>query len=269
MGIAEVDMLQIDVGPSRYFISQDGSARLVGWQIGLADSSWRNVVSNGGNFRCQLNVRAMPVAGLREFEATDVEFVRCPDAGECVIFGPKDLEQCRMCVPKFSYKLLDLSVRIEMILDNIGTFPLHWCPVICVPIHLSWHDNLSIDQYFIRSKAKKKFILNNDLSVVESSKCSDKLPIALSEYSVLAVSGMQDYKVSIATKNGEETLSVIFCGKYPNAYFALKQTERCNCVELLCMPDLPCYDADFKDWPRYRCVQPSKSDSFTIELSVC
>jgi hypothetical protein len=269
MEIIEADVLQIDAGHSRYIFAQDGSARLLRWQVGLADSSWRGIVSDQCNSRCQLNVRAMPVAGLEEFEITDMEFVRYSGIGECLIFGPKDIRRCRTCIPKFSYKLLDLSVRIEMILDNIGTFPLHWCPVICAPLHLPWHGGLSIDQYSIRSKARKKFTLNDDFTVIESAKCADRLPISFPEGNILAISGIQDHRASIATKNEEETLSVIFCGKYPNAHFALKPTGKLGCVEFLCMPDLPSFDSNFKEWSRYRCIQPGKADSFAIELSVC
>jgi hypothetical protein len=211
----------------------------------------------------------MPVAGLEEFEVTDVEFVRYSEAGDRLIFGPKNLGRCHACIPKFSYRLLDLSVRIEIMLDNVGAFPLHWCPVICAPLHLPWHGNLSIDQYSIRNKAKKKFTLNDDLTVIESAKCADRLPISFSGENILAISGMQDSRISMATRNEEETLSVIFCGKYPNAYFALKPTGRLGCVEFLCMPDLPSYGSDFREWSRYRCIQPGKMDSFAVELSVC
>ncbi|MDR2720891.1 MAG: hypothetical protein LBB15_01205 [Puniceicoccales bacterium] len=268
MEIAEVDVLQIDVGPSRYCFAQDGSARLLRWQISLADFSLRSIVSDQWNSRCQLNIRAMPVAGLGEFEIDDVKFVRYHGTDKCLIFGPKNPEWCRACVPKFSYRLMDLSIGIEIMLDNIGTFPLHWCPVIRVPLCLPWHDDLSIDQYSIRSKAKKKFTLNDDLTVIESAKCADKLPISFPNENLMAISGMQDYRMSIVTKNEEETLSVILCGKYPNAYFALRRTEMVNCIEFLCMPDLPGCDANSKEWLCYRCIQPGKADSFAIELSV-
>ncbi|MDR2436088.1 MAG: hypothetical protein LBD33_02140 [Puniceicoccales bacterium] len=269
MEIAEADVLQINAGPSRYYFAQDGSARLLQWQIGLADASWRDVISDQCNSRCKLNIRAMPMAGLGEFEIDDVKFVRYRDVGECLIFGPKDPERCRTCVPKFSYKLMDLSINIGVILDNIGTFPLHWCPVICVPLHLPWHGDLSIDQYSIRSRAKKKFTLNDDLTAMESARCMDKLPISFPDGNLMAISGMQDYRASIVTKNEEETLSIILCGKYPNAYFALGPTGKPNCTELLCMPDLPDCNADSQEWLRYRCIQPGKTDSFAIELSVC
>ncbi|MDR0715754.1 MAG: hypothetical protein LBF25_03240 [Puniceicoccales bacterium] len=266
MEIPGTGTLQIDVGPSRYFIARDGSANLMKWQIGLADASWRDIIFNDGNSKHQLNIRAMPVAGLEEFDLAAVDFA-CSQNGEVLTFEPKDSEQCSTCIPRVSYKLSDLSIHIEISLDNVGAFPIYWCPLICVPIHLPWHGGLTIDQYSIRSKAKKKFLLNNDLSVVESAKCAEKVPINLTQNSILAINGMQDYRASIITKNEEEALSVIFCGKYQNAHLALKQIKRNYYVDLLCMPDLPNYDAEFKDWLRYRCIQPNKSDSFAVELS--
>ncbi|MDR1255938.1 MAG: hypothetical protein LBJ94_03400 [Puniceicoccales bacterium] len=265
----EADILQIDVGPSRYFIAGDGSARLMGWQIGLADSSWRDVLFSGIGSQWQLNARAMPVAGLGELAFADIEFVRYPAEGDCLAFGPKDSELCHPCIPKISYRLSDLSMRFEISLDNVGTFPLHWCPLIRMPIRIPWHSDLTLDQYSIRSKAKKKFLLNEDLSLIESAKCGDKIPVVLPEGNVLAISAMQDYKASLVTKNEEEALSLIFCGKYPRAYFALRRGEKRGCVEFLCMPDLPNCDADFKDWSHYRCIQPNEGESFAVELSVC
>jgi hypothetical protein len=269
MGTEKTDVLRVAVGPSCYHIAQDGSAKLLKWQIGLADSSWREIISAESNFSCQFNVRALPISGFHGSEVSQVEFACRYTGGESVVFEPKNPSQCRACIPRISYKLTDLTVAIEVALDSVCTFPLHWCPVICIPICLPWHPDLSLDQYSLRSRAKKKLILNDDFSVIESEKYGGNLPIILSDSNILAISGIQDYTASIATKNEEENLSVIFCGKYPNAYFAVKLTPVPNCTELICMADLPNYDENSKNWANYRCIQPGKTDAFALKLSVC
>jgi hypothetical protein len=270
METVKSEALRVDVGPSRYLIAQDGSARLLSWRIELADSSWRDVTSDVANSSHRFNVRALPVVGLGESDESDVEFVHYHDSDNCVTFGPKNPELSSSYIPRISYNLSDLSIRLSVSLDNVCAFPLYWCPVASFSVHLPWHAAMPIDQYSLRSRAKKKFILNGDFSVMESSKCPNSFQINLPENgNILAVSGMQDSKVSLATQNEEETLSVIFCGKYPNAYCCLRETAVRSCTELLCMPDLPTTEESSQDWLRHRRVQPGHSDTFTVELSIC
>lgn len=260
---------EFNVGPSKYRISQNGT-NVLDWRIILADNSWRRVILNtdlSAEQSYMFNVHALPIVGLASSWAEDVVFVRYHSDENSLTFGPKDTDSCHVCVPKISYHLSDLSFKIKMILDNLSTFPIYWCPVMQVRLYLPWHAFLSLDQYSLKSKAKKKISLSDDYVILESSKCLEKLQLTDIENNILAVTGFQDPKLSITTKNEEESIYITFSGKNPNACLGLKKTLIKNCTKLLCMADLPNTD-DSSDWSRYKCIQSGQSDEFSIELSV-
>ncbi len=255
------------VGPSHYRFAKD---RIVDWKIVLADNSCREVLNNeSGGTICDFNVRALPIVGLPDIDTQNVALKKSNITSHSVTFELDDIDLCRICFPRIKYTFSDLSFKLEMELNNISTFPIYWCPIIRFQLHLPWHKTLSLDQYAIYSKSKKKLILNNEYTVLESGKCPERVQLVnMDSGNIIAITNIQDPKITITTKNEEELLYVTLGGKYPNACLGLHKTDTEYCTELLCMLDLPNSD-DSTDFSHYKCVASKQVSNFVIELSVC
>lgn len=262
------DFVDFLVEPSRYRVSTDWKKGLVGWRIVLADDSWRELL-NGNieeNF-ADFNICALPVAGASTIKMDDLEFLRDNDTQNTVIFEPRKQLESEVCIPRIKYSFSELSLKIELSLENISVFPIYWCPVIRVGLQLPWHKNSSLDQYTLCSRSKKRLTLNTDNVSLGSGKCPERLSLAgLEDNNILAITGIQDPKVAISTKNDEESVYVTLCGKYPNAHLGLRKTSDECCTELICMPNLPNTNAG--DFSHHICVASKESAKFVIELSV-
>ncbi len=262
----------LSVGPSRYRILNDGSANVVEWEIVLADNSCHKILNynlNNSISGFHFNVRALPIVGLSAMSLDDLFFTMSECSCESTVFELSQSDLCNICLPNIRYSFYDLSLRVEMSLKNVSVFPIYWCPVIMLNLHLPWHKNLSLDQYVIHSKAKKKLVLNKEYTILESGRCSDKLPLReLDSGIIAAISNIQDPRVAITTKNEEETIYVTFNGKYPNACLGLSRSDTEYCTKLLCMMDIP-EDEPSGEFLHHKCIPSGQTDTFAIELSVC
>ncbi|MDE6432243.1 MAG: hypothetical protein K2L13_02500 [Opitutales bacterium] len=257
------------VGPSQYHLLNDGTGTLAKWRIVLADDSWRELLNvRSNNVIADFNIRALPMIGLPKEQMEHLRFKQAERSTNSIVFELDNHDLCRTCIPRIKYVFSDLSFKIDLQLENISAFPIYWCPIIRLGLHLPWHENLSLDQYSLCSKSKKRLTLNRDYVILNSGKCPERLSLAgLEDGDVLAVSGIQDPKISINTKNEEESVRIALGGKYQNAYIGLQKTNNEYCTELLCMLDLP--SDDDGDLSRCKCVTSEKSGDFSIELSVC
>lgn len=253
------------IGPSEYRLFSRGGDDFVDWRIILADDSCRKLLREHPTNH-KFNICALPIVGLSAEQMENFSFVRVDHGENFVTF---ESASQNVCISRVRYQFFDLSFRVKLQLENLSNFPIYWCPAINLGLHLPWHENLSLDQYSIHSKSKRKLILNDDYAVLSSNKCPDRLSLAeLEEKSnnTLAITGMQDPKIAISTKNEEESVHVTLCGKHPDAYIGLHKTNDPYCTELRCMLDLPVEDAG--DFSHYKCVASKKVGEFEIELSV-
>jgi hypothetical protein len=281
MDTSEIDydgllLLSSSVASSRYIICPDDTAKLVSWQIAMADNTVRDVlfsetesrdgVKNVGS-KIFFNARSMPMAGFEPMAVENLEFQKLPDGARELTFVPKDSEF--PCHPRIIYKLSELYFRVEISLTNLSSTPMCWRPEIHFFVNLPWTSATPLEKYVARSFAKKRLRVSDDLQVIGSAKSVEKISLGLLDDGAIGFGQLQDSKIWVGTPNEEEGLSFIFGNKTQRSTMVMRKTKTAEKVEIAFLFDIPVDNGGSisnGDVQSYAIISPDITDTFSAEI---
>ncbi|MDR3144128.1 MAG: hypothetical protein LBT64_01345 [Puniceicoccales bacterium] len=283
MDISEVEfnnlkLLAANVTPSRYLFNPSDVAKLISWQIVMADNSVRDIlfaeIGSGGNFKSvgssiRFNAKSMPISGFQDFDVETLKFKVADSNKYEIVFTPEDVENLA-CQPRIVYKLSELYFHLEIAVTNRSGMPIYWRPEIHFFVTLPWTDETPLEKYIVKSVAKKRLRMADDLSIISSTKSSEKIPLDALENGTFGLTQLSDSKIWIGTSNEEEGISFIFGNKTPKSVFVMRKTATANKVEAAFLSDLPsATDGTVSngDMQNYMAIAPNRTGSFSAEIS--
>ncbi|MDR2778887.1 MAG: hypothetical protein LBB16_01190 [Puniceicoccales bacterium] len=283
MNVSELDfhglkLLSADVLPSRYLFCPQEVARIISWQIIMADNSIRDVLfseMNGENSindmgsKIFFNAKSMPLAGFDSLGIENLKFVKTSDTKHEIIFVPEKGTNPSFS-PKVMYRLAELYFRLEISVTNLGTMPIYWRPAIHFFINLPWIGGTSLEKYIVKNLARKRLRISDDMHVINTVKSGEKVSLELLNSDIVGFSQLQDSKVWIGTLNEEEGLSFIFGNKTSKSVLMIRKTSTAGKIEVAFVSDMPSENSGNTtnaDIQNYTMIAPNETDTFATEIS--
>jgi hypothetical protein len=271
-------LLAADVSPSRYLFCPCDAAKMVSWQIVMADNSVRDVLFSeisqknpmeSVGSRVFFNAKSVPISGFQDLGIEALEFKMAESNNHGITFVGENRENLP-CSATVSYKLSELYFRAEIALCNDGTLPIYWRPAVHFFINLPWIGDTPIEKHVVKSLAKKRMRMADDFTLINSAKSSEKTSLELLNDGGIGFTQLQDSRIWLGTSNEEEGLSFIFGNKTQRSAFVLRRTETDGKVEVAFLADMP-VDGDMSisngDLQNYSVVPQRKTEVFSVEIS--
>lgn len=185
------------VGPSTFLAMPETGARLLNWNITMADDTVRDVIYwpheqadyskpagiRGGNpilfpfcartfdgqeegyWRDPVTKERRPMQRHGYARDGSFEVEKLDDTGFVALFEPSDA--CREAYPyeyefRVRYRFSQLAFRVDLLLENKGNVPLPWSAGHHFYFQLPWHEGLSRKDYVLQLPAKKAFYHGGD-----------------------------------------------------------------------------------------------------------
>ncbi|MDR0742018.1 MAG: hypothetical protein LBE98_00965 [Puniceicoccales bacterium] len=283
MNVSELDfhglkLLSADVSPSRYLFCPQDIARIISWQIVMADNSIRDILFSEmdgedsiGNIGSKIffNAKSMPLAGFDSLGIENLKFVKTSDTKYEMAFTPENDTELSF-LPKITYRLSELYFRLEISVTNHGTMPIYWCPAIHFFISLPWINGTPLEKYIVKNLAKKRLRISDDMRVINSVKSNERTSLELLNNDIIGFTQLQDSKIWIGTPNEEEGLSFIFGNKTQKSVLMIRKTPIANKVDVAFVADMPSEGSGNMtnaDIQNYAMIAPNETDTFAIEIS--
>ncbi|MDR1457379.1 MAG: hypothetical protein LBI47_00775 [Puniceicoccales bacterium] len=283
MNVSELDfhglkLLSADISPSRYLFCPQDVARIISWQIVMADNSIRDILFSEvdgedsiGDIGSKIffNAKSMPLAGFDSLGIESFKFEKISDSKYEIIFVPEN-DAGLSFLPKITYRLSELYFRLEISITNRGTMPICWCPAIHFFINLPWINGTPLEKHIIKNLAKKRLRISNDMHIINSVKSNERTSLELLNNDIIGFTQLQDSKIWIGTPNEEEGLSFIFGNKTKRSVLMIRKTPIAGKVEVAFVSDMPSEDSGSMtnaDIQNYAMVASNETDIFAIEIS--
>jgi hypothetical protein len=270
-------LLSASVAPSQYIFCPDDTAKLVGWQVAMADNTVRDVlfsevsarddVKNVGS-KIFFNAKSMPLSGFESMDVEGLRFRKSADSEFELIFEVDDVRNFP-CRPRVTYKLSELYFHVEISLTNTSSMPMYWRPEVHFFVNLPWTDGVSLEKYVVKSWAKKRLRVSDEMRVVSSVKSAERTPLELLNDGALGFGQLQDSKVWIGAPNEEEGLSFIFGNRTQRSAIVIGKTKTDGKVEVSFLSDIPeegNKSVSNGDMQNYTIIPPNITDSFSAEI---
>ncbi|MDR2603401.1 MAG: hypothetical protein LBC11_02475 [Puniceicoccales bacterium] len=283
MNVSELDfhglqLLSADISPSRYLFCPQDVARIISWQIIMADNSIRDIlfsemdgedsVDDIGS-KIFFNAKSMPLAGFDSLGIESLKFVKTSNAKYEIAFAPENDAELSF-LPKITYRLSELYFRLEISVTNRGTMPIYWSPAIHFFINLPWINGTPLEKYIVKNLAKKRLRISDDMRVINSVKSSERISLELLNSDIIGFTQLQDSKIWIGTPNEEEGLSFIFGNKTKRSVLMIRKTSIAGKVDVAFVSDMPSEDSGNTtnaDIQNYAMIASNETDMFAIEIS--
>ncbi|MDR1891060.1 MAG: hypothetical protein LBQ23_02655, partial [Puniceicoccales bacterium] len=282
MNVSELDfhglkLLSADVSPSRYLFCPQDVARIISWQIVMADNSIRDVLFsemdgedsiNDMGSKIFFNAKSMPLAGFDSLGIENLKFVKISDSKYDITFAPEN--DAISFLPKITYKLSELYFRLEISVTNRGTMPICWCPAIHFFINLPWINGTPLEKYIVKNLAKKRLRISDDMRIINSVKSSERTSLELLNNDIIGFTQLQDSKIWMGTPNEEEGLSFIFGNKTQKSVLMIRKTPTTGKIEVAFVSDMPSENGGNMtnaDIQNYAMIAPNETDTFATEIS--
>jgi hypothetical protein len=271
-------LLSAEVFPSQYLFSPDDAAKIVSWQIIMADNSTRDILSsatqpedNMANMGSQIffNAKSMPISGFENFNVERLKFkhLGCEDGK--LVFVPECQEELPF-MPRTAYRLSELYFRMEISMTNNGTMPIYWRPSLHFFITLPWAVGIPLEKHIVRVLAKKRLRISEDLRVISSAKSSEKTSLESLNDGPIGFTQLLDSKIWIGTSNEEEGLSFIFGTKTRQSTIMMRKTKTPGQIEVDFVSDIPPESNNslsHDEMQNHTIIPPGGSDTFAAEIS--
>ncbi|MDR2776976.1 MAG: hypothetical protein LBB17_02955 [Puniceicoccales bacterium] len=283
MNVSELDfhglkLLSADISPSRYLFCPQDVARIISWQIIMADDSIRDILfsemdgeDSVGDIGSKIffNAKSMPLAGFDSLGIENLKFVKSSDTKYEIIFIPENDAELSF-LPKITYRLSELYFRLEISVENRGTTPIYWCPAIHFFINLPWINGTPLEKYVVKNLAKKRLRISDDVRVINSVKSNERTSLELLSSDIIGFTQLQDSKIWIGTPNEEEGLSFIFGNKTQKSVLVIRKTPIAGKVDVAFVADMPSENSGHMinaDIQNYAMIAPDETDTFAVEIS--
>jgi hypothetical protein len=270
-------LLSLSVAPSQYIFCPDDTAKLVSWQIAMADNTVRDILFSEVNSKNDVKdvgsrvffaAKFMPMAGFEPINLEELEFNASTDNGNELTFVADNFRNFP-CRPKVIYKLSELFFHVELSLTNIGSMPICWRPEIHFFVNLPWTDGAPLGKYVVKSLAKKRLRVSDNSRVIGSAKSSEKVSLELLNDGAFGIGQLRDSKIWVGTPNEEEGLSFIFGNRTHRSTLVMRRTNVPRNVEISFLSDIPT-EADRAisngDIQTYTIIPPNITDTFSAEI---
>jgi hypothetical protein len=281
MDISEIDydglrLLSSLVAPSRYIFCPNDAAKLVSWQIAMADNTIRDVLFSEVNSRDDVygvgskiffNAKSVPISGFETISIEELRFKEFAGSGYELVFVPENADGLP-CRPRITYKLSELYFRVEISITNSGEMPMYWRPEIHFFVNLPWTEGTQLERYVVKNLAKKRLRVSDDLRVIGFAKCSEKISLELLNDCAIGFCQLRDSKIWIGTPNEEEGLSFIFGNKTQRSAMVMRKTETARKTGIAFFSDIP-NEANISicgDVQSYTIIPPDMTDTFSAEI---
>ncbi|MDR1433076.1 MAG: hypothetical protein LBI61_01910 [Puniceicoccales bacterium] len=282
MDTGEIDynglkLLSAEVPPSRYLFCPEHAAKIISWQITMADGSVRDVLFSemrGANdiesvgAKIFFNAKSMPISGFQNFDIEDLPFKKVESDENGIVFVPENASL--PCIPKVSYRLSELYFHMEISLANSGTMPIYWRPAIHFFVNLPWTEEMPLEKHVVKCIAKKRLRLSDSIVVINSAKSSEKTSLDLLGDGAIGFSQLQDSKIWIGTSNEEEGLSFIFGNKTQRSILMIRKAESNGKAEVAFLWDTKADDSgelSNGDMRNHMVIAPGGTEIFSAEIS--
>jgi hypothetical protein len=278
MNYGNLKLLSEEIAPSRYLFCMQDSAKMISWQITMADGSVRDILFDEMNGESAIeaigskiffNAKSMPMAGFQNFNLEGLEFRKLEENDSGIVFVPEDGKNLP-CTPRVTYKLSELYFHIEIALTNNGSMPMYWRPAIHFFVNLPWTSETPIEKYIIKTLAKKRLRISDSMCVINSVKAAEKTSLELLNDGAIGFTQLQDSKVWVGTSNEEEGLSFIFANRTQKSVFVLRKTVTSGKTEVAFLCDIPSEADDAianGDMKTYMPIAPGGTEIFSAEIS--
>ncbi len=303
MEIIEIDgakILKFNVGPSSYLVNPEEGARLINWNISMADGGVRDVIYwpenaplSGADFPPTLggmfimfpfcgssfvdgeaglwkspNGAVLPMQKHGYANQGKFQTVYCTDTDVKLRYIPA--EDAKQAYPfdytfEVFYKFNDLSFSCELILTNNGDEKIPWGAGLHPFFNMPWLAGTTRKDYRLIHDAKKGYYINTDGSYSPAD--ISKNCFADEEIYNRLLTSFKTGIVKFGTKSGEEDITIrINGGGKPEGAITLVTWAKENespyyCVEpWLSLPNSASNPAHF--------VAPNSTKSFSVDFSL-
>ena len=247
---------------ARFLVLPDFMAKIVAWEIKMADDSSRDIlfVGNDTDFsdNNQLNSIGTNNMSTAEIDGKIIDLMNLTNKKITTSANSISIHSCTADVEfSVTHTMSDLFFRTAFLIENKTDHMIKWAPIEEFMLNIPWSDDLSLNNYNVYARARK---------VIEIPQKSTKFNGQISLESAKTGTTFyqfQDNFIQISTLNGEERLTMLFDRKHSNTAVEILQKSD-NCVSLKLINNL---SVD-KDFPNCEHVMAHTKSTFSVELSI-
>lgn len=290
-------------GASTFLAWPEKGARLMSWNIQLADGCTRKVIywpedadySNPAKIRGGNPVLFPFVA--RTFDAGREGFWKTPSGehlpmprhgftragvfciesitedGFTAVFEPTSED--RAVYPyeyifSVTYRFEELSLFVDFTLQNNDSVNIPWCAGHHFYFNLPWHQQLGRESYYINISARKAFYHGGSGKLEPVKMFSQETSFDDPSLVDRIHCGLKSNEVVFGSKDGEERISIkIGEARVPSPWTTLTTWTECGESPFYCIEPWmgPPSSTDHKKGLHF--VEPGKEEHFSVEISLC
>lgn len=247
---------------ARFLILPDFMAKIVAWQIKMADNSSRDILFVGHDTdfsdENQLSSIGTNNVSLAEIDGKIVDLINLPNKKITTSANAVSIKSDTADVGfSVTHTMSDLFFRTEFIFENKTDHMVKWAPTEEFMLNIPWSDDLSLNNYNVFARAKKIMQISQ-----KPTKFNGQISLESTKAGTI-FHQFQDNVIKISTLSEEENITMLFDRKHSNTAVEILQKSD-HCLSLKLINNLSAEE----NFPNCEHVMAHTKSTFSVELSI-